>query len=42
VVNINLGVLASLYYLKKKAKREKAEEVQENLPEFSHDFAEAH
>jgi hypothetical protein len=42
VVNINLGVLASLYYLKKKAKRERAEEAQEGVPEFSPEFAEAH
>jgi hypothetical protein len=42
VVNINLGVLASLYYLKKKAKRERAEEVEESLPQFSPEFAQAH
>jgi hypothetical protein len=42
VVNINLGVLASLYYLKKKAKREKAEEVQKSLSEFTPEFAQAH
>ena len=29
VININLGVLASLYYLKKQAKRTEAEEFEE-------------
>jgi hypothetical protein len=42
VVNINLGVLASLYYMKRKAKRETTEGLQENLPQLSHEFAEAH
>ena len=41
VVNINLGVLASLYYLKKKAKRVFVEEYDEALPEISHEFAQA-
>ncbi len=43
VININLGVLASLYYLKKKAKRMAAEEHQEEpVPEMTHEFAQAH
>jgi len=43
VININLGVLASLYYLKKKAKRLTAEEHQEEaVPELTDEFAEAH
>ena len=43
VININLGVLASLYYLKKKAKRMAAEEHQEEpMPETTHEFAPAH
>jgi hypothetical protein len=43
VVNINLGVLASLYYMKKKAKRMAAAEREEE-PELqmSHEFAQAH
>jgi hypothetical protein len=43
VININLGVLAGLYYLKKKAKRMAAEEHQEEpVPEMTHEFAPAH
>ena len=42
VVNINLGVLASLYCLKKRAKREAAEKIEESVPELTHEFAEAH
>jgi hypothetical protein len=43
VININLGVLASLYYLKKKAKRMAAEERQEEpMPETTNEFAPAH
>jgi hypothetical protein len=43
VININLGVLASLYYLKKQAKRAAAEEHQEEpVPEMAHEFAPAH
>jgi hypothetical protein len=42
VVNINLGVLASLYYLKKKAQRAAITETEEALPEPEPEFAEAH
>jgi hypothetical protein len=43
VININLGVLASLYYLKKKAKQMAAQEHQENaLSEMPHEFAQAY
>jgi hypothetical protein len=42
VININLGVLASLYYLKKKAKREAVEQIDESSPELTYEFAEAH
>jgi len=42
VININLGVLASLYYLKKKAKRMAAEEHEEEAPpEMTPEFAQA-
>jgi hypothetical protein len=41
VVNINLGVLASLYYLKKKSKRAAIEESEESQPQFTPEFAEA-
>jgi hypothetical protein len=40
VININLGVLASLYYLKKKAKRMASEEQEEQeVAEMPHEFA---
>src|ERR1051325_8595196 len=42
VININLGVLASLYYLKKRAKQEAAEHVEESSLEPDYEFAEAH
>jgi hypothetical protein len=42
-ININLGVLASLYYIKKKAKRTTGEEHEiEAQPEPAHEFAEAY
>jgi hypothetical protein len=42
VANINLGLLASLYYLKKKAQREAVTENEEALPELEPELAPAH